>query len=329
MTVEPEPHRSAEKRIKRTLMSRKLATGQAVGTLAVAIGCGVAGLFVSSFLWYLAILLGLSSGLAYVLIAGHQSHEDLLAAKTELLAAKTEINETLVRMESAIDASRREFHEMFMALAEAIGKLTPIPVPDDVFRHAIQTLEEGRGNGGWERVCIYAPMGIWMESKPKDKWLSELAADLAKGYVKQCWGVYGLAPKSKAADWHAHGDRRLRLFINEPRARLRYLPPEDDRHPGAARGLGILIFESSDELRYRTIYLFMGDSPESRGGYMIDDRNIGRTVIRWFSSHAYHGCSENFILRPEDTFRGQSPAEYMTGKLVEIAKNYPRLGAAA
>lgn len=288
----------------------------------MAIGCGIAGLIVSPVLWYLAILLGLSSGLAYVVITGRQSHEDLARMKKE-------IDDKLERMEGAIAAAREEFHEMFMALAEAIGKLTPIAEPDDVFRHAIHTLEEQRGNGGWERVCIYAPMGIWMESEPKDKWLTELKGALSKGEVKQCWGVYGLPPKSQAADWHRHGDRRLRLFVDEPRTRLHYLPPEDDRHPGAARGLGVLIFESADALHYKTIYLFMGDSPESRGGYMIDDRGIGRTVIRWFDSHVYHGCSEKYVLRPEKICRGKEPAEYMMAELAEIARRYPQLGAAA
>jgi len=75
-----------------------------------------------------------------------------------------------------------------------------------------------------------------MESEYKDKWLEDVIAARRSGEVQHCWGVYGLPPKSEAAAWHAHGARRLKLFIDAEHTQLHYLPAEDARHPGARVG---------------------------------------------------------------------------------------------
>ena len=109
----------------------------------------------------------------------------------------------------AIDSASDESHEVLMGMAKELGKLTPIPVPDYIFRHASHALGNRLGKGDWQRIYLYAPVGVWMESEYIDAWLKDLTTALHCGQVKQCWGVYGLPPKSEAAAWHAHGDRRL------------------------------------------------------------------------------------------------------------------------
>lgn len=185
----------------RELTSKQLARWGALATLGVALGCGIVGIVTTTVWFEAAVLLALSTGLAYIVVATHESAE------------------TIADITKAID--------------KASGKLTAIPVPDHIFRHASHALEARLGKGGWQRICLYAPVGVWMESKDKDQWLNNVIAALRSGEVQQCWGVYGLPPKSEAAAWHAHGARRLRRFIDAEHTQLHYLPAEDGRHPGA------------------------------------------------------------------------------------------------
>lgn len=107
--------------------------------------------------------------------------------------------------------------------------------------------------------------------------------------------------------WSANGDRRLKTLINAPHTQLHYLPSEDARHPSAAPGLGIMVFESYGDIpEYKTIFLLVSDYPDSRGGFMIADRGIGRTVAKWFDAQVFHGCSANFILRPYENYQGKT-----------------------
>lgn len=290
------------------LSARKLAFWSTLATLLTALLCGVVGLFTTTVLFQAAVLFGMSTSLGYFVITSYESKEDM-----------TEITKAL---NGASDASQ----EALIQMAKEFGKLTPIPVPDHVFRHASHALGRRLGQGDWQRICLYAPVGVWMESEFKDPWLMDTTTALRRGQVKQCRGVYGLPPKSEAAAWHAHGERRLRNFIGTDHTELHYLPAEDIRHPGAARGQGIIILESAgNPADYTTIFLFMGDDPESRGGFMIEDQTIGKIMANWFDSQVFHGCSARYILRPLTETGGQTPAEYMEAKLAEISSKYPKL----
>jgi len=286
----------------------------AVAALSTAIVCGAVGLVISTLLWQIALLAAIATGLSYAVIASREANE-----------AAMEIAKSSAAMAEAVAATNRDNTAAFTAMAQAVGKLVAIPEPDDVFRHGSHTLTERRGKGGWKRVCLYAPVGVWMPSQAKDEWLADLLVALEKGDVGQCWGVYGLAPKSEAAAWHANGDRRLKILIEAPHTQLHYLPPEDARHPGAAPGLGIMMFEGyGDVPEYKVIFLFISDHPDSRGGFMISDNGIGRTIVKWFDAQVFHGCSANFILRPYDNYQGKTPAQYMEDKLTEIGAELSR-----
>jgi hypothetical protein len=301
---------------RRMPSAKALSFWAASAALLAALVCGVVGLVVSTLLWEIAVLVAISTGLTYAVIASRESNE-----------ASREIAKSSAAMAEAVATANRDHAAAFMAMAQAVGKLVPIPEPDDVFRHGSHTLTERRGKGGWRRVCLYAPVGIWMTSQAKDEWLSDLLTALERNDVSQCWGVYGLAPKSEAAAWHTNGDRRLKTLIDAPHTQLHYLPPEDARHPSAAPGLGIIVFESyGDAPEYKTIFLFISDHPESRGGFMIADRGIGSTVAKWFDAQVFHGCSANFILRPYENYKGKTPAQYMEEKLAEIGTEFSRPG---
>jgi hypothetical protein len=308
MTTVPNNRKARRHILRRELTAKKLATWSALATLLASLICGVIGLFTTTVLFETAILMAISTGLGYIVVASRESAE------------------AMTGITKAIGSASRESHEALIDMTKELGKLTSIPVPDHIFRHASHALGNRLGKGSWQRICLYAPVGIWMESEYKDQWLTNLIAALHSGDVKQCWGVYGLPPRSEAAAWHAHGEPRLKHFINTAHTQLHYLPAEDNRHPGAARGQGIIVLESAGEpADYTTIFLFIGDDPESRGGFMIEDRVIGKTMAKWFDSQVFNGCSANYLLRPLQDYKGQTPSEYMESKLAEISSKYPKL----
>lgn len=312
MTIAQNSRKSRIRIRGHELPAKKLALWSALATLVAALVCGVVGLFTTTVLFEAATLLAISTGLAYFVVASRESAE------------------AMEGITKAIDSASDKSHEALIGMAKELGKLTPIPVPDYIFRHASHALGNRLGKGDWQRIYLYAPVGVWMESEYKDAWLNDLTTALHSGQVKQCWGVYGLPPKSKAAAWHAHGDRRLKRFINAEHTELHYLPAEDARHPGAARGQGIIVLESAgNPADYTTIFLFIGDDPESRGGFMIEDQVIGKIIAKWFESQVFHGCSAKYILRPLQDYEGKTPAHYMEAKLAEISSKYPKLTAAA
>ena len=305
-----QPHRRKRFRI-RELTAKQLASIGALVALLASVACGIVGI-ISSPIWFeAAVLAAISTGLGYFVIASRESAQATASITDAINSASEQSNQTL------------------MAMASQFGKLTPIPVPDHVFRHASYAMGSRSGKGDWQRIYLYAPVGVWMESRDKDEWLTDLIAALERGTVKQCWGVYGLPPRSKAAAWHAHGVRRLTQFINADHTELHYLPAEDDSHPGAARGQGIIVLESADTpADYTTIFLFIGDNTESRGGFMIEDQVIGKIMAKWFESQVFDGCSAKFMLRPEEDYKNKTPAQYMEDKLAEISTKYPNLAAA-
>jgi hypothetical protein len=290
----------------RSLSAKNLAAGLALVTLLASLVCGIVGLFTTTVLFEAAVLLAVSTGLAYIVIANYESKN------------------VMADMAKAMTKANHQSYEAFMDMAKALGKLTPIPVPDHVFRHASHALKNRITNGGWNRICLYAPAGVWMPSAAKDQWLDDVVEALKENQVGECWGVYGLPRKSEAAAWNSKAVPRLSKFIDAECTQLHYLPEEDARHPGAARGLGIIILESYGQSPdYTTIFLFIGDSPRSRGGFMIEDQIIGSTIAKWFDSQVFNGCSAGYILRPLEQYKGETPAQFMTRKLGEISSKYP------
>ncbi len=260
----------------------------AVVAVLAALACGVVGLFTRTVMWDAAILAALSTGFVYIVAASRESNNNV----TEIL--------------------------------RAVGRLTPVPETDDIFRHARYTLQDRHGKDSrWKKVRLYAPVGVWLESELKDLWLKDLIAALNENDVDQCWGVYGLPPTTEPEAFYDQAYRRLKLFTNAKNTQLHYLPPADVDHPGAAPGVGIIVFQSyGDSPDYVTIFLFMGDDPKARSGFVVEDRGVGYTVASWFDSQVFKGCSANYVLRPEGKLERKTPAEYLIAKLTEIGLNY-------
>lgn len=171
---------------RRVPSAKSLSFWTASAGLFAALVCGVVELVISTLLWETALLIAIATGLTYAVIASRESNE-----------ASKEIAKSSTAMAEAVSAANRDNTTASMAMAQAVGNLVPMPEPDDVFRHGSHTLTERRGKGGWKRVCIYAPVGVWMTSQAKDEWLSGLLVALEKGDIGQCEGSMESRPSRK------------------------------------------------------------------------------------------------------------------------------------
>ncbi len=149
--------------------------------MAVTFACGVASILVGIIVSVLAALVILASGILLLLL-------------------------TFVWFQ--VGATR----QMQMSLESE--KIEIIDLPEGIFRQGISALERGRSRGGWRKVRIYAPVGLWDPSQVKTNWLVALQSALEREQVQSFSGVYALPPDKRSFDTYAKG--RLELFENTP-----------------------------------------------------------------------------------------------------------------
>jgi hypothetical protein len=188
-------------------------------------------------------------------------------------------------------------------LRQAIG-IALFAESDDIYRDGKQTLEEARGNGGWETVRIYAPSGLWATSPSKDAWLATLSRELGSsvGNVSAVCGLPREGTAFRDVAWPL-----LRTFADTPGTELRYLPPDRTDNPPAALGVGIAIFENRRLGRYRVIFGFAGrDTAYGQqlvaGGFVVDSAVVGPLVADWFDHRVMRYCAK-FVIRGADPAR--------------------------
>ncbi len=185
-------------------------------------------------------------------------------------------------------------------------KIETIELPEGIFRQGISALERGRMRGGWRKVRIYAPVGLWDPSQVKTDWLVALQSALEREQVQSFSGVYALPPDKLSFDTYAKG--RLELFENTPNTTVHYLPPEDDAHPTSAAGLGTIIFADPSTDRYEVIFAFVGEITGGsmlRSGFVVRDQRIGRLVAEWFDTQILNDKSRTYVLRGVCPGKGQ------------------------
>ena len=187
------------------------------------------------------------------------------------------------------------------------GKIEIIKRPGDIFLQGISTLEKGQRQGGWKKVRIYAPVGIADPSLLKTRWLEALKSSLENGNAQGFSALFAL-PSDKSS-YYTYAKKRLEMFEYTPCTELHYLPPDDDKHPTAAEGLGAIIFENQDNDIYEIIFAFVGqanDGPMVRSGFVVRDKSVCNLVIDWFDNQIFKGTSKNCVLKgPSPIGRGQ------------------------
>src|SRR5690606_21622796 len=68
------------------------------------------------------------------------------------------------------------------------------PTRTSVYDLGCRTLE----NFHWQRLRIFAPVGLWEKNEQKGGWLSAVAKSAAEKRVGSIWGVFGLPPVQRS-----------------------------------------------------------------------------------------------------------------------------------
>ena len=202
------------------------------------------------------------------------------------------------------------------------GKIMMIKHPNDIYVEGISILKSGQRQGGWEKVRIYAPVGLCDPSPLKNDWLNAVKSALESADIQNFSAVYAL-PQDKCS-YDTYAKERLEIFEHTPRTEVHYLPPEDDeRHPTAAQGLGAIIFENRDDERYKVIFAFIGqasDGPMPRSGFIIEDKSACNQVADWFDHQILKGKSWRYVLRGASPIGGNQ-VNFRT-VLAQIERDY-------
>jgi hypothetical protein len=182
---------------------------------------------------------------------------------------------------------------------DRVGSLEVFHAPEHIFDLASATLKR---RGGWTKVRIFAPTGLWDVSERKWKWFRDLRKALRKESVGELVGVFGL-PEEECV-FNESGVPRLKLFADTPRTRLHYLPPPDESHPVAVPAFGLIVFEresSDDGLEEHCEVLFAFNSDPGDyvvgHGFAIRSLSSGRVVAQWFDEHVFGRLSSSYVIR--------------------------------
>jgi len=300
--------------------------------LLAALIAAIAGIIGNNAILYMSsILFLLSTFVLYMFFFMRQAETKLnnLSNSIGKVITVEEKLDTLIHNQNTAIKSDEKIEVLLKAL-DATNKYELLVNPEDIFLYGIRAIENSMASSGWDKVRIYAPVGLWDTSRVKDQWLEKVQTSLgdqqanAIGYVKAFRAVYGL-PSSRES-YFAYAKRRLELFKNTKDTQIHYLPPEDQEHPCHAPGIGAIIFENRSDQRYEVVFAFVNNVTENtflRSGFVIKDKEIGRLLADWFDEQAFGDASQNFVLR------GRDPKDHdrkkwvdFDAQLAEIEKRY-------
>jgi hypothetical protein len=179
-----------------------------------------------------------------------------------------------------------------------VGRIERLRDPEHIYDLGIAALNRAQAEGQWDSVRIYAPTGLWDQSKKKLLWLTRLEEALRNREVRDVRAVYGL-PEQLSVFNDVVVDR-LNLLGRNPDARIHFLPPPVAGHPCSAPAFGILVFERpGDYLIYVACSGKAGD-PIAGNGFGIQSGNLGRVVALWFDEQILHGVSAPYVIKGVD-----------------------------
>ncbi len=273
--------------------------------LLAALIAAIAGIIGNNTILYLSSsLFLLSTFISYTFFFMRQTEINLnkLSNSVGTVNILEQKLDTLIKSLSTINTFEEKL-DLLVKVLDAAGKIELLVNPNDIFHHGILAIEKSKTLGGWEKVRIYAPVGLWDPSPAKDQWLEKLQealGDLAQGNktadVKAFRAVYGL-PSSQQS-YYDYAKRRLKLFKSTNDTQIHYLPPEDGEHPTQAPGVGAIIFENRSDHRYEVIFAFVCKVTEKvflRSGYILKHKEIGPLLADWFDEEVFDGTSQNYV----------------------------------
>lgn len=166
----------------------------------------------------------------------------------------------------------------------------------EVYNAGIQTLRRAE----WQRLRIFAPVGLWDHSNLKLRWLDTVARQMKRERLGRTMGVFGLPPlvQGDSVDDETiarlvQARHALELLNGIKDIDLHYYPPFP-----AAVGFGVLIFEN--QLGYgETAIAFSQHEDEYiiDSGFGFSNREVFTNIRQWFDHQIFDKATSDFVLQ--------------------------------
>lgn len=177
-----------------------------------------------------------------------------------------------------------------------------LPTPKAIFDWAIATLE----NDQWEKLRIFAPVGLWRESEGKKRWLQAVAQHAKTGGVKAVWAVFGLPPKTRKGETRPYSQvaedlkyvrEILDVFNDSKNVTLHFYPPFP-----ASVGFGVLVFESTERTGGELVFGLSSHTHEEvvDTGFSVNNKELFFTAREWFDEQIFWKATGKFVLHNVD-----------------------------
>jgi hypothetical protein len=223
-------------------------------------------------------------------------------------------------------------------IGSEIGRTTPLPNADAVYSTGRKLLETDE----WAAVYIWAPVGLWFPSEPKDRWIAALRSAFENGDVGRVAGVFGGPPVSSKADL-VRAIERLCLLAGvktgdltpsassgasrecgrQPDDRyldLHYLPPPDHAHPTPAPGLGSILFKHKDYTKSVVLHAFTAERTGLNTGVVLRQAESNAAMIEWFEKQMLWTAG-SFVIQGTD-YRNDTDVTFADG-VADFLSFYP------
>lgn len=189
------------------------------------------------------------------------------------------------------------------------GGIKTFPTRVSIWDKSIKIISEGQ----WDKLRIYAPVGLWRDDASKKQWVKDIA-DCARGNnpkIKRIWAIYGLPPifkfDTKRSENEVDEDLEymkqvLDVFNDMKNVELHYYPPS-----AASIGLGALILENETRTGGTVAFALAshGDEELVDFGFGLEHEEVFFNAKEWFDDKIFRKATGNFILHDSDTSLNQ------------------------
>jgi hypothetical protein len=178
---------------------------------------------------------------------------------------------------------------------------------DSVYKSGIATLN----SADWNKVRIFAPVGLWREDDWKDRWLHAIASYMQRQQQNgspptELWAVFGLPPSERGGRMRPDEDVRIDIdrfrskidiFKDLKNLKFHYCPPAH-----ISVGFGVIVFENRDRATGGVSFgLCSRDNEEVvDAGVALSRNELFSIAKEWFDDRILGKSVEPFVLCNDD-----------------------------
>jgi hypothetical protein len=218
--------------------------------------------------------------------------------KIESIKSNYERRELAALIVTQTQNELRELKNALMEATEKIGRPPIYPTRKATLDASIVALERSP----WEKMRIFAPVGLWQKDDDKKHWLEAIAKHAGAKRVREVWAVFGLPPISRYGNERTPNEisedleymrKILNVFVRLKNVEFHYYPPA-----GASVGVGAIILESLDKTGGELAFGLASHGSEEvvDTGFGMDNQALFAISRQWFDDKIFRRATGNFIL---------------------------------